>query len=139
MKTCRKCGSLKNESEFAWKEVGKRLQSYCKDCQKVYRREHYEANKQKYIDKASKWRVEQREEFYGWLNKQSCVDCGNSDMRVLEFDHLRDKEFTISKVLGTVKFDVLKKEMDKCDVVCANCHRIRTATRGNHYQYASIV
>lgn len=64
-----------------------------------------------------------------YLKYHSCVDCGNSDLRVLEFDH-RDpsqKKFAISrKVSDGVSIETLVKEVAKCDVRCANCHRIRT-------------
>lgn len=47
----------------------------------------------------------------------------------MEFDHLRDKEFTISRHGLTVSIDRLKPEIAKCDVVCSNCHRSRTYAR----------
>jgi hypothetical protein len=49
---------------------------------------------------------------------------------VLEFDHLRDKEFSISKGLVDRNWQSVLDEIAKCDVVCANCHRRRTAKRG---------
>lgn len=67
-------------------------------------------------------------------NSGGCKDCGETDIVVLEFDHLRDKEFDIGngKLRGTQK---LLEEINKCDIVCANCHRRRTAKRaGNWYK-----
>jgi hypothetical protein len=49
---------------------------------------------------------------------------------VLEFDHLGDKSFNIAKGLRDRGWDALIAEIAKCDVVCANCHRRRTAVRG---------
>lgn len=56
-----------------------------------------------------------------------CIDCGNSDS--LEFDHRiqSEKSFSISKRLGTASWDVLKIELDKCDLRCVSCHAHRTA------------
>lgn len=55
-----------------------------------------------------------------------CVDCGMTDYRCLEFDHIRGvKEFEISRV--AYSWDRVLKEIEKCDVRCANCHRIRHA------------
>ena len=58
-----------------------------------------------------------------------CQDCGyRGRHEVLEFDHRRDKEFTISMGL-TNSFERIMNEIAKCDVVCSNCHRIREADR----------
>ena len=59
-----------------------------------------------------------------------CLDCGETDPVVLEFDHLRDKEFGISSGIRDRNWQAVLAEIDKCDVVCANCHRRRTAKRG---------
>jgi len=133
MKICGTCKKTKSLEEFALKDKQKgKYQSYCRDCQRVYRQKHYQSNKKKYIVKAAIWRAKHREEFYQWLLQQNCLDCGNSDIRVLEFDHVRgEKEKDIARLIGNVSFTVLKKELDKCDIVCANCHRIRTAIQFN--------
>lgn len=55
-----------------------------------------------------------------------CVDCGISDIRVLQFDHTRDKQKKIATLLK-IKYAV--DELEKCEVVCANCHAIRTWER----------
>ena len=73
-------------------------------------------------DKGKEW-------IRNYLGENPCVDCGNSDIRVLEFDHRnpKDKKFNISKrVAGGVALQTLAAEVAKCDVRCANCHRIRT-------------
>ena len=61
-----------------------------------------------------------------------CVDCGESDPVVLEFDHLRDKAFDIGASLPYRSWESILDEIAKCDVVCANCHRRRTARRAGH-------
>ena len=90
---------------------------------KVYRRRKcrncYKLTKQALIQK-----------HYLWLNeykrKQGCSRCGITDPRVLDFHHKmgEDKLFTISSVRRDVGSYRLKKEIEKCAVVCANCHRI---------------
>ena len=58
-----------------------------------------------------------------------CVDCGISDPRVLDFDHAQgEKEFNLKDVKSKPLVEILT-EIEKCDVVCANCHRIRTQER----------
>ena len=59
-----------------------------------------------------------------------CADCGERDPVVLEFDHLRDKSRTLTELAHEgVRLEVLAAEMAKCEVVCAICHRRRTAGR----------
>jgi hypothetical protein len=59
-----------------------------------------------------------------------CVDCGETDPVVLEFDHLASttKSFNIGQVLIDRNWQAILDEIEKCQVVCANCHRRRTAT-----------
>jgi len=60
---------------------------------------------------------------------QACAHCGIDDHRVLDFHHVRDKEHTVSDMLlNGFSFDSIMKEVDKCIVLCANCHRI------HHYE-----
>jgi hypothetical protein len=64
-----------------------------------------------------------------YLREHPCVDCGETDPLVLGFDHLRDKKSSISKGLRDREWQSVLDEIAKCDVVCANCHRRRTARR----------
>lgn len=60
-----------------------------------------------------------------YLAKHPCVDCGYSDVRALDFDHVRGiKKFTIGK-LRNHPWNEMLVEIEKCDIRCANCHRIR--------------
>ena len=59
----------------------------------------------------------------------ACKDCGGVfPACCYDFDHLRDKCFEIGHSMLT-SFEKLKAEAEKCDLVCANCHRIRTQKR----------
>lgn len=56
------------------------------------------------------------------------MDCGESDPVVLEFDHLREKRDTISSLLRwQTSWPAIEREMSRCAVRCANCHRRKTA------------
>lgn len=68
---------------------------------------------------------------YGYLKKNPCVDCGEENIIVLEFDHISDnKSYDISD-MQKHSIKAVQLEIDKCEVVCTNCHRIRTAKRAN--------
>jgi hypothetical protein len=63
--------------------------------------------------------------------ERGCADCGyRKDPRAMDFDHVRgEKSFNLSQS-GSIKLERILAEVEKCDVVCANCHRIRTFDRG---------
>lgn len=64
---------------------------------------------------------------YQYLLKNPCVDCGESDPVVLEFDHRGDKRLMISSAVNNYGASRLKEEIDKCEVRCSNCHKRKTA------------
>jgi hypothetical protein len=107
---------------------------YCRPCRSAYHREHYQANEERYITLAGQRKkalVEERTLYVAaFLREHPCVDCGEDDPIVLEFDHRRDKKFSISAGLQGRRWQDVLDEIAKCEVVCANCHRSRTATRG---------
>ena len=57
-----------------------------------------------------------------------CTDCGvNYPAHVMDFDHINgDKSYTIGEMVSNCSWEDLLKELKKCEVVCANCHRQRT-------------
>ena len=73
----------------------------------------------------------------GYLQEHPCVDCGEADPVVLQFDHVRGEKTTeVSRLLGP-GFSVagILREIEKCDVRCANCHARRTAIQRDYYRY----
>jgi hypothetical protein len=131
---CSRCQALKDVEAFAWhrKALGQR-QPYCRQCQSEYGKAHYAANRRRYIEQEARRkraRAEQRMRFLiEYFRSRPCADCGETDPLVLEFDHLKDKRFDIGAGLPDRNWDALLREMEKCEVVCANCHRRRTARR----------
>jgi hypothetical protein len=63
--------------------------------------------------------------------KKPCADCGvEYPWYVMDYDHVRGKKkHTIAKMLQHQGIETIKEEIAKCDVVCSNCHRIRTFNR----------
>jgi len=133
-KKCYRCHEAKPLEDFAWRRKHKgQRDSFCRPCRSAYGKEHYEANKQRYIEqaRASKEaiRLERTRYLLDFFHEHPCVDCGESDPVVLEFDHLRDKSFGIGAKLAQFAWQTILDEIKKCEVVCANCHRRRTARR----------
>ena len=103
-----------------------------KEKQREASRKHYRKNKPAMIARAAKFKTKaiarNRNHTKDYLKEHPCVDCGNKDVRVLEFDHVRGtKKASISLMiqqgLGLATID---KEILKCDIRCCNCHRIKT-------------
>ena len=131
---CYRCGEPKPAEEFAWRRKAKgQRDSFCRPCRSAYGREHYVANRQRYIDQAAMVKRRLRHErtlaLIEYFRTHPCVQCGEADPVVLEFDHLRDKLFNVSAGLGNRNWESVLAEIEKCEVVCANCHRRRTAQR----------
>ena len=129
------CGESKPLDEFMWRRKAEGLRdSYCRPCRAIYKRAHYAANKARYMANAHAWSRGLARRRVSWLleyfTTHPCVDCGETDTAVLEFDHLRDKHFDIAAGLLYKNWDEVLAEIAKCEVVCANCHRRRTALRG---------
>jgi hypothetical protein len=134
LRKCYRCGELKPAEDFSWRRKHKgQRDTFCRPCRSAYGREHYLANKQRYIDQARIQKKALQLERTIYLIKHfethPCVDCGETDPVVLEFDHLRDKSFAIGQALSKASWQRILDEIQKCEVVCANCHRRRTARR----------
>lgn len=113
-KLCDYCGKTYPEDAF-----GVALTTPTKTYRRRKCRDCYRTTKHVLIDGYLKWINEYKEKF-------GCGRCGVTDSRVLDFHHKKgeDKLFTIGGFRRSVGFDRIKKEVAKCDVLCANCHRI---------------
>jgi hypothetical protein len=133
-KKCYRCGVSKTADQFAWRNKAKgRHDSFCRPCRSAYNKEHYAAHRQRYIEQAQARKQELALErtlyLIDYFRTHPCVDCGEADPVVLAFDHLRDKLFSIGMDLARRRWQCVLDEIEKCQVVCANCHRRRTALR----------
>ncbi len=131
----RRCGRCGCDKPLAWRRKAREQRdNYCRPCRAAYKQEHYAANRRRYIESARRRKLqlisERTDYIVAFLREHPCVDCGEGDPIVLEFDHLRDKKFSISKGLQDRPWQDVLDEIAKCEVVCANCHRRRTAYRG---------
>jgi hypothetical protein len=150
LKACVKCGIRKAGGVGGNK-------SWCRICTKAYRKE-WEAKRRKgiptkkepYSDPWYKRNKEKQKEYrkiykqrscsfvLEYLQAHPCMDCGEADVVVLEFDH-RDpstKMYNIGTMLDRCfKSEKILEEISKCDVVCANCHKRRTAKQQAWWKY----
>lgn len=124
-KICYNCKQEKELSEFSLDKRSKdKLQGICKICQKEYRKKHYLENKEDYLERTKKARKKRNEERELYKSSKSCKICGETRWWVLDFHH-RDpskKEFNIGQI-SSRSMHKMKKEMEKCDILCSNCHR----------------
>ena len=95
-----------------------------------YAKLHYLRNKKKYLDSNNRRRNELAEYVRALKSGSPCVDCGvKYPYYVMDFDHLENKEGLIKKFVQNNNRTGLKKEILKCEIVCSNCHRVRTFNR----------
>ena len=80
--------------------------------------------------------LENREKLFKFLLEHPCVDCGETNPILLDFDHTNpaNKSRDVSLMM-TYSWKTIEKEIQKCKVRCAKCHRIKTAKQGNHWRY----
>lgn len=139
-KTCTKCTTEYNSpfsNHFHKKaNTSDGFQYVCKKCICKTHVTHYLENIDYYKEKAikhnSEYRLRNLQYMVDYLKINPCVDCGEADPVVLEFDHLSDKEYNVSGMQHS-SLESLCQEIAKCEVRCANCHRRKTAKQFNHY------
>lgn len=133
-KVCTKCEEKKCINEFSFKNKDKDIRrGQCKTCVKEYRKGYYINNRNKLlkysVESSKKIKLRNQQYIWDYLKNNSCLDCGEKNPIVLEFDH-REGENKIIEVTTAARdgwsLKNLQKEIDKCDVRCANCHRIKT-------------
>lgn len=135
MKICSVCETKKPLEGFHRNK--RRLdgyQSYCKTCAALRNRAYYVATPHKQVErKANRTKavLKGKKLVDDHFSKNFCVDCGNSDRRVLEFDHVRGiKIGNVSQMVTDGRgLEVIVAEIAKCEVRCANCHRVVTWER----------
>lgn len=144
VKKCSRCKKEKILDDFNFKDKKRGLRQYqCRDCSRLYVRSHYERNKEYYLLKSKKRNKRLRDEIrtyiWNYLSVHPCVDCGEKDPIILEFDHISDKIEAISNMGKNYTLERVKIEIDKCQVRCANCHRRKTAKeRGWNKQFLPL-
>ena len=140
-KRCCTCGEIKPLDEFNRLSKAKDgRQPRCRQCHKDWHAANKERHNAMIHARTRRLRLELATRIVEYLRAHPCVDCGESNPLVLEFDHLRDKIDNVSSLVRRLSnWAAIEAEIEKCEVVCANCHRIRTAKRGGSYRWRLVV
>lgn len=111
-KICTKCGRELPIDQFNFRNKAKGTRrSECKECHTAYMKQKYQ---------------EKKNEIQELKSQYSCAKCGDKRGYVLDFHHLNpeEKENTIARMLSNrYELDKVYDEINKCIVLCANCHR----------------
>lgn len=139
-KTCARCRRVLPLSEFPLRRKdGTRRHGHCRDCKAAYQRQWYERNKARHIANVAEIRRALREahkQIIEGVKARPCADCGRTfPPYVMDFDHVRGSKCgEIGRIKNHVTTRALLEEIAKCEVVCANCHRVRTHRRRTSHE-----
>ena len=137
-KKCSQCGAAKFMSDFPWKcRVGGRRAAACKACQRWASKAHHEKltdeQRARYREAAKLSRAvrmkENQRRLAAYLRLNPCTDCGETKLVLLECDHVRGKkDKNIADMMRSgYSWNRISTELEKCDVRCVRCHRLKTA------------
>jgi hypothetical protein len=128
VRRCGRCKQVKPETEFNRLREGR--QHWCRECYREYFRARGDLHRKQSLDAKTKRIARDRRFIAEYLEGHPCVDCGEADQRVLDFDHVGDKTHDVCEMVARgLPIATLRAEIARCEVVCANCHRRRTAKR----------
>lgn len=97
-----------------------------KEQQKQAQHESYLRNKEEVKERNRKRRKERKEWFYEYLSDKSCINCGEVENVCLDHHHVNpeEKHDGIGHMLTELRsIESILKEIDKCVIICSNCHR----------------
>lgn len=136
MPICSKCKIEKTIENFSFSnKIKGKYRKDCKNCASFSIKIHYSLNKESYRE-ATRHQREKIKKLINKIKEQTpCVDCNKKyPYYVMDFDH-KDrslKENKISTMVNECSLERVLQEVKKCDVVCSNCHRIRTYVRKDY-------
>jgi L-lysine 2,3-aminomutase len=142
-KTCTKCKIDKNIDQFRKRSKSKDgHESSCKDCRRAYDNSSYASNEDRKLQirqSAARQRIARAKWYREILSERCCIDCGQNDPELIEFDHVSGKKVSGVAIMvhNGAPVSAIMEEIDKCVVRCLYCHRKKSIrTLG---WYASLV
>jgi hypothetical protein len=135
---CGKCGLERPLGDF--NRMGSGAQYWCRACFRDDFRARGERHRAQSGASRQRRVAAARRFITAYLAEHPCVDCGEGDARVLDFDHLADKAELVSALVarGAPRARI-EAEIAKCEVRCANCHRRVTARRAGWSRLAGDI
>ncbi|WGH19892.1 HNH endonuclease [Streptomyces phage PumpkinSpice] len=127
MKTCSRCKLDKSYENFGKATSNADgLQRWCKQCKS----DVYQSQSGKYKESSKAARIRRYEKLMK-IKNVPCMDCnGEFPSFVMDFDHVRGEKLAdVSDLMQNASWQRVLDEIAKCDIICANCHRIRTHAR----------
>lgn len=142
-KCCGACLEALPVERFAFRSrTAKSRQSWCRDCRSAFDKARYESSDEakRIRRKNDKIRKRNQDFIYGHLMANPCVACGEDDLLVLDFDHVRgEKQFNVTAaVRNCYSIEKIKAEIAKCVIRCANCHRKKTLATSVRARYKNM-
>ncbi len=125
--TCKKRKPVTGFTKNLYRKDG--LNNKCRICYAEYMRGYYVTHKAEHIERARRSKIKRKSKIMEALHriKKACSICGEDRTACLDFHHRdrKKKSFTVSNAINWgYSVSRIMKEVEKCDVVCANCHRI---------------
>jgi len=126
-KICSRCNQEKEITDFPYKNKDKEIRhGACSECWKIIRKTSYDKNKETTLIRNKKNKKKGRDWFTEYKSQLSCKTCGENHPACLDFHHKdpSKKDVEVSKIVSnTFSIEYIMKEIEKCDILCANCHR----------------
>lgn len=136
VRRCSTCGETKQVSEYAKRSLlTGALHARCRTCVAAYHARWYARNRDRVMarvhQRTDRLVHEHRKRLLAWLRMHPCVDCGEPDPIVLEFDHVfGEKRSEVSELVKAGgSWQAIANEIAKCEVRCVNCHKRKTEER----------
>jgi hypothetical protein len=128
---CSKCKLEKDSQDFAWRYSGVKRLTACRSCHKTYHRSWYLRND---AVRREEIKAHQRERLalLRAMKDGPCSDChGRFHFSAMDFDHVRGEKQITPVLMARQGWSLarIQAELEKCELVCSNCHRVRTHFR----------
>ena len=137
-KRCCTCHQLRPLTDFNVPAAARDgLQSRCRDGSRQWYVANRDTHRAEVRRRSAAIKREYKRRIGEHLQANPCVDCGEDDVRVLDFDHLdaAEKRTEVAKLVNAGgRWSDIELEIAKCAVRCANCHRRVTSDRGQDWR-----
>jgi hypothetical protein len=132
LKRCCRCRRTKDQTEFHRWNKRDGLQPWCKTCRRAYDPAYHERVKERRREQKRRRAIELREFVLSLKTGRPCTDCAQVfDPVCTQWDHLPGfiKAGAIGDIGRKASRQRILDEIAKCELVCANCHALRTVRR----------